>query len=387
MRRAFLAPLFLVGLYAQGDGPILREGHYWVQTVAGARPAGAGDRLRASTRGKIKLQGAVSGSIHYTLKKRVVASDRAEAERLLREVKLETAGHGGLQLRVAFPRRQNIWADLYLGAPRGLAESHLESQAGGIEAYDMDGVVVAESAGGRIQMDRISGAVTARTGGGEIRFGRVVGPVKCLSAGGAIRADNLGAEAWLETAGGEIYLGEAQAPIHASTAGGNIRVSKAASYVDARTAGGLIEVFAAGGPVRAQSSGGSIAVASARGVRCETAAGAIKLRFVQGALHASTAVGNVFAELPSGARLEDSFLNTGSGDIVVLIPSNLAVTIRAQNESIGAGRIVSEFPEIRAVETPLSRARPSMAQGSLNGGGPLLRLATSGGMIYLRRQK
>jgi DUF4097 and DUF4098 domain-containing protein YvlB len=302
-------------------------------------------------------------------------------------VGFQTARRGSLHLSVAFPRRENIWTDLYLDAPRGLAESRLDSQAGGIEAYDLYGAVMAASAGGRIQMDRISGAVTARTGGGEIRFGRLGGTVKCLSAGSTIRADSLGGEAWLENVGGEIYLGHAQAPVHASTAGGNIRISKAAALVDARTTAGVIEVWTAGGPVRAESSGGSIAVASARGVRCETAAGAIKLRSVEGAWRASTAFGNVFADLPCGARLEDSFLNTGPGDIVVLLPSNLTVTIRAQNESTGAGRIVSVFPEIRVVGMPLAGSRPALAQGSLKGGGPLLRLAASGGVIYLRRQK
>lgn len=220
--------------------------------------------------------------------------------------------------------------------------------------------MIAASAGGRIRMDRISGAVTAKTGGGDIHFGRVDGSVKRLTAGGAMRAGSLG--------------GEAAAPVHASTAPGHIRVSKAASYVDARTAGGLIEVWTAGGPVRAESSSGSIA-------------GAIKPRSGQGALRASTAFGNAFAELPACARLEDSFLHTGFGDIVVLLPSNLAVTIRARNESIGAGRIVSEVPGIRVAGMPLAGSRPAVAQGSLNEGGPLLKLAASGGVIYLRRQK
>jgi hypothetical protein len=100
--------------------------------------------------------------------------------------------------------------------------------------------------------------------------------------------------------------------------------------------------------------------------------------------HASTAGGSVFADLPSGARLEDSFLNTGSGDIVALPPSNLAVTIRAQNESTSAGRIVSEFPEIRVAGMSLAGSRSAVAQGSLNGGGPLFRLADSGRVVYLR---
>jgi len=387
MKRALLLPLLFAPLYAQSGANIVREGHYWVQIITGSHPARAGESLRVSTRGSIRLQGGSHGSVTYTLKKRVAASSRAEAERVLERIRLDVHQRAGLSLTLAFPRPRNAWADLTLNAPRDLAGARLESEAGMIEAYDMNGSVDAESAGGRIRMDRVWGAVTARTGGGEINFGRVGGTVKCLTAGGAIRASSLGGEAWLETGGGEIQLGEAAAPVHASTAGGNIRVAKAASYVDARTAGGLIEVYSAGGVVRAESSGGSIAVASAPGVRCETTAGAIRLRAVRGALRASTAVGNVSAELPPGAKLEDSFLSTGAGDIVVFLPSNLAVTIRAQNESIGVGRIVSEFPEIRVTESPLERSRPAVAQGSLNGGGPLLRLATSSGAIYLRRQK
>jgi hypothetical protein len=167
--------------------------------------------------------------------------------------------------------------------------------------------------------------------------------------------------------------------VHASTGGGSIRVNRAAAGVMAQTAGGTIQIWDAGGPVTAETSGGAIAVGSARGVRCESAAGSITLQKVQGALRASTAMGSVYAEVVRGARLEDSFLTSGRGDVTVFLPSNLAVTIRAENESGGNSRIVSDFPDIRI--------RQALAEGALNGGGPLLRVATSGGTIYLRRQK
>ena len=79
----------------------------------------------------------------------------------------------------------------------------------------------------------------------------------------------------------------------------------------------------------------------------------------------------------------DGFLSTSAGDITVFIPSNLAVTIRAQNTASGIRRIVSEFPEVQV------RLDDGMVigEGTINGGGPLLRLAGSSGTIYIKRQR
>jgi hypothetical protein len=96
--------------------------------------------------------------------------------------------------------------------------------------------------------------------------------------------------------------------------------------------------------------------------------------------------GNILAELLAGTRIQDSSLVAGAGDITVLIPSKLAVTVVATNEFGGAMRIVApEFPEIRVNPAALIRP-PAPAQGAINGGGPVLRL-NSGGVIYLRRIK
>jgi hypothetical protein len=85
-----------------------------------------------------------------------------------------------------------------------------------------------------------------------------------------------------------------------------------------------------------------------------------------------------------GKLLEDSVLTTQSGDITVYIPSNVAVTVEAMNASPGSYRIVSEFKEIRP---RLSHGNlRTEAQGAINGGGAILRLAAQGGTIYLRRR-
>ena len=148
---------------------------------------------------------------------------------------------------------------------------------------------------------------------------------------------------------------------------------------------GLIDVGQAGGQVAAESGGGSIKVRLAGGVLCEAGSGSIQLVSVFGSLRAATGAGSILAELAGGKPLEDSVLSTGSGDITVFIPSNLAVTIQAISDSPGLQKIISDFPEIQA--RIQSRAGRAEAQGALNGGGPVLKLAASDGTIYLRRQK
>ncbi len=138
----------------------------------------------------------------------------------------------------------------------------------------------------------------------------------------------------------------------------------------------------------AESSAGGIQVNAANGVRCESSAGTIRLRNVGGTLRASTAVGSILAELLSGNRIQDSTLSTNAGDITVFIASNIPLTVLARNESGGAmGRIISDFKEIRVNPASQSGASPVLAEGALNGGGPVLRINVIGGTIYLRRQR
>jgi hypothetical protein len=80
-------------------------------------------------------------------------------------------------------------------------------------------------------------------------------------------------------------------------------------------------------------------------------------------------------------------LSTNAGDITVLIPSNVALTIQATNETGGSGRIISDFAQVPVKTGGQSGMGPAVAEGALNGGGPLLRVNATGGTIYLRREK
>ena len=123
-------------------------------------------------------------------------------------------------------------------------------------------------------------------------------------------------------------------------------------------------------------------VGAASGVRCEAGTGAIRLTNISGAMRVSTAMGSIIASL-LGGKLAESFLSTGNGDITVVIPSNLGVTVRAENEMADTlQRIVSEFPGI-----PVRlQGTQVVAEGAINGGGPLLRISGTGGTIFIKKQ-
>lgn len=375
--------------HAQPRTALVREGASWVQTTTGEIKMEAASRLRVSTRGAIVLHGQNAGSVVYTLRQRVRAHSEAEARKMLGEPVARIHKRADWMIVTLMPSDRNgVDADLKLTAPRALGEVVLDTRGGSVDAEDVDGSLRVETAGGNIHLDRIGRSAVVRTGGGEIHIGHVNGSLRCLSSGGSIRVDHTGGETWCETAGGEITVRDAGGPLHVSTDGGNVQVVRAVGSVSASSAAGLIEVGRAGGTVRAETRGGSIQVGSAHGVQCESAAGTIRVKSVSGSLRVVTASGSILAELVSGIPLQDSFLSTGAGDITVLIPSNLAVSVRARNESPGiGGRIVSDFPQIRIRRAELGGTRPAVAEGELNGGGPVLHIAVAGGIIYLRRQK
>ena len=364
------------------DPVLRREGGYFVTTLDGSAEIAPRANLSIQARGPVSLTGESRRDLSYALEVRLKARSEQEARALLDsfEVKVSTQGEHA----VVSVRRGAGIARLRVQVPRSVRTANISSSEGAVEVADLDGAASASTGGGPMKADRIKGDVALNTAGGEIRIGAIDGSARCVTAGGAIHAGIIRREAVLETGGGDIVAEEIGGQIRASTAGGAIRIQQAGAAVIASTGGGPIEVGRAAGMVTVRNSGGPVRVGAAHGVRCETAAGGINLSNVSGSLRVSTAVGSIIARLLSGQPLADSFLTTGSGDIVVVIPSNLGVTIRAENELADSLlRIVSEFPNI-AVRM---RGGQVIAEGAINGGGPVLRISGTGGTIFIKRQQ
>lgn len=387
--RVLLFILVLAAPVFSGQQPAWEmEGQAWSRVEKGA---GCTDvsRVKVITTSRLVIVSENRKNVAYTWKQQVnQPASRQTAERRLAGSSARAYEQGGWCIVTSSgPEGQRLTSELVVSIPRRTQQCHLESHTGSITAKYLRADVVATTAAGNVTMDEIEGNVSARTGGGCMTFGTIKGSLRSLSGGGIIQVEKVTGEAVLETAGGDITVGQAGSWLRLSTAG-NIHVGKAAQSVFAHTSGGLIEVESSGGMVTAESGGGGIQIGSARGVRCESAGGSVRLRNVSGSVRASTASGHLYVSLGQAQALENSFLATGRGDITVFLPSNMPVTVKALNESVGwLGRIVSEFPEVQIQAREVGRNRPLAAQGALNGGGPVLMLSATGGAIYLKRAK
>lgn len=386
-RVAALAVMLAAHLLAQGV-EMRQDGAYWIQTANESAGIPQGKILRVTTRGHVILRGSDADQVTYKFEERVRARTRVEAHRLFGSLTTSVSSRNGLMALVVAPLTQeSVMTQLEVAVPKRIVSVILETQLGDIEAYDLDGSLQALTQAGQIRCDRIRGNFEGRTGGGEIHLGKIGGSVRCLNGAGSIVVDSAGAAANCQTAGGEIVVHDAGGPVTLATEGGNIQVDRAGSSVDAHTAEGVIEIAQADGMVTADTRGGSIQVGSARGVKCESGAGPIRVKTLSGPLHLSTAMGAILAEVLAGANsIEDASLVAGSGDITVILPATLHLSVRARNETGGNPRIVSDFSEIRARQVGFSRP-PLVYEGSINGGGPLMTLSTAGGIIYVRKLK
>jgi TonB family protein len=233
-----------------------------------------------------------------------------------------------------------------------------------------------QTQGGHIQLDDVKGDLTAFTAGGHINTGFISGEANLHSGGGHIRSAGIGGKAQLATEGGNITVGKAGNFVAVKTGGGQIDFGEVRGSVHAMTGGGGIRVMYVSGPMDVESNGGSIC-----------------LTRVSGAVKAATGSGTITAwinpdgsmQTASSVRLSGaSQLTSGAGDIVVFLPRNLAANIEAVVESGGEHRIEADPALALQIEPSAQSSGQVRAAAELNGGGPMLRLKTTGGRIKLQ---
>ncbi|HEY6347059.1 MAG TPA: hypothetical protein VIY49_36680 [Bryobacteraceae bacterium] len=374
------------------DVAVVRVGpNSWSRTVAGSVSVEPQGRLEVEARGHIVVRGGDAvDRISYKLVQRVHARSESEARDLFGSGVLTPAVLGPVtRIDVHQNSSPNVSNQLQLTVPRNLTVVSVESQFGaGVEAYDLDGRVNALARSGDIRVDHIGGAVLAKARSGNLFFGRVGAIEECFTGAGSIFVENvLGGVKSCHTGGGDLVVKQAGAPVVLENEGGNITVERAAASVEAHAISGMIQIGQAGGPVTADTQGGSIQVGAAPGVRAESAQGTVRVRGSSGPMDVSTAFGNILAVLVAGARLRDSTLAAASGDITVFIPFNFPVSVVVLNDRGGYQQFMSEFNEVRAMALPFAPRSPVVAQGRINGGGPVLRINAGTGVVYLRKSR
>ncbi len=325
----------------------------------------------------------------YSLKARVTATG------------VEIAG--ALPSQAAHSGGAQFWVQFEVAVPRSYS-IEVNTEVGDITTGDIGGTASLQTQGGNITAGRIGGPglrdishgrslAKLETQGGHIQVLDVAGDLSAFTAGGHINAGNITGDASLHSGGGHIRAGQIGGRAELDTAGGNITVAQAGHLVNVRTGGGQIDFGEVRGSVRAQTGGGGIRVMYVSGpMEVESNGGSICLTRVADAVQASTSGGTITAWInPDAAagtgpvRLSGaSQLASGSGDIVVFLPRNLAATIDAIVTNGSERYIEADSALHLTIQAPANGSGPVHAVADLNGGGAPLKLRTAGGKIRLQ---
>ncbi|HVS54185.1 MAG TPA: DUF4097 family beta strand repeat-containing protein [Opitutaceae bacterium] len=182
----------------------------------------------------------------------------------------------------------------------------------------------------------------------------------------------------LHTSGGSITVGDLAGKVFARTSGGSIKLGKIGAPIDAHTSGGNITLDRAAGDVELETSGGNISVGQVAGAaKLSTSGGGIKIDEVRNSIDAHTSGGSVHAAV-AGPLKGDCVLSTSGGSIQVAVDQAAAFRLDA---STSGGSVDADGLTIALESSGHNRAK---LVGNVNGGGPLLRLRTSGGGIAVR---
>ena len=164
--------------------------------------------------------------------------------------------------------------------------------------------------------------------------------------------------------------------VHLKTEGGDVEVAALHGNVNAKTEGGRLNFNGIEGKVNGQTEGGNVkAVRCQDEVQVRTSGGNIAIEeFTGKGLQALTEGGSIAAEFAVPPRA-DCTLRTSGGNVTVRIPETAAVNVDAHTDG---GRVRTELP-VQAQ----GRLDEETLRGTINGGGPMLKLETEGGNIRL----
>jgi hypothetical protein len=179
----------------------------------------------------------------------------------------------------------------------------------------------------------------AETGSGDLEIGGIQGAVTAETGSGDMRVENIGANARLETGSGSIH---------------SINVHGAATL---QTGSGNLDLDLSG----------------AGDVKAQTGSGSIRIRGVNGGLRADTGSGNIDV---TGNPTAEWRLESGSGSVTANVGDAAKFTLNAET---GSGSVHMDMPV-------LMQGSPNKQHvtGTVNGGGPTVRVTTGSGNITIR---
>lgn len=344
---------------------IYRANGEWIEESVGRLPARKTIKVKTNA-GPIRLIGVPQDHITYIVRKHVRAASEEGARREFARLRFTVAQADGVAVfHGECGIRSYVGFDLNVPAQTTFAK--LITSGGTITARNIAGKIEAITGSESIQLDGIGASAFASSGGGDIEIGSVGGDVQAETHGGNIHVASAGGYVIASSGGGAVVIGAGK-NMKLQTGAGPIAVNKCTGQIKASTGGGSIELKDVDGPAQVESGGGPVHVGQ-----------------VRGGLRVDTSSGQIVVSLAKGPTFTDSRLETSAGNIVVYIPADLAVTIRAAVEVPRGTGILTEFPGLKITNPDQWGSRETFAEGALNGGGPLLHVHTSKGTIEFKR--
>jgi len=381
--------LLLATLCAAQQTSVQKEGSNWTNVVNGSLTGARNLHIKVEACA-VRVEGGSSQGISYVIRNKSYEPSEDKARHQFDSYKVSAYTRGDTAWIVGeweAGRPHKFSLEVTVTVPRDIDLVKIETDGGGIVTTGISGRLEAESGGGAIHLDDIGGAIKAETGGGAIDVGNVGGDLSVRTGGGPIRIGSVKGKLAAESGGGNLMLTSASQEASLETGGGSIHVDKCTGKIKASTGGGSIELGEIGGEASMEAGGGSLKLSSAGGpVKAETGGGSIELWGVPSA-HVETGAGAVIAKfIASSGNRTDSVLETGMGDITVYLVPNINITVHASIEAANGHHITSDFPDIK-VSSEGGQWEPKLisAEGNLNGGGPVLKVRTTMGNIYIRR--
>jgi DUF4097 and DUF4098 domain-containing protein YvlB len=386
----FVAVLLLtLPLASAQQTRVYGDGGNWTQEITGSLATVKNLKVKVDI-GSVRVEGGSQQSISYVIRNHSYSGSEDKARREFDNYKISAYVHGDTAWIVGDwqgGRPHKFSGDFVVNVPREMDEVSIETEGGNVSANAIAGRIDAQSGGGTIRVDDIGGAINAETGGGTIDVGNVASDVSLHTGGGSIKVNSAKGKIEAESGGGSVTIVSGSQDAVLETGGGSIQVERCAGRVKASTGGGSIDLGDIGGSAEMETGGGSIHLSSAKGpVRAETGGGSIELNGVPSA-RAETAAGGIVAKfVASNGEHNNSELETSAGDITIYLAPNVNISVRASIEVANGHNIRSDFPDIR-VTTEGGDYGPKTvtAEGSLNGGGPVLKVRTTTGDICFRR--
>jgi len=175
----------------------------------------------------------------------------------------------------------------------------------------------------------------------------------------------------LKTSGGDITVSKIKGKIDGETSGGDLDISSVEGVVRMSTSGGNVNAANSSGDFDLGTSGGSMEGKKLDGpIHMETSGGNIELRDCNGKLYATTSGGNIEVTMEDNKGIE---LSTSGGNVTVRLPRSASGDVAAE---ASGGDVNSDFPFS-------GKIKEGRMNGKINGGGPMIKLETSGGDIAI----